>query len=1183
MENLNKLYKDLTHQDPHFRQNAVISLGRYFSDTKARESLTPDEKSNIVSQLLTRLEPKEDSIEVKGRTVKVFSQIACFLSESEIIQLFTKIIKYLTNKNSEGKDIYVTCIKTIFTQAPGSLCYMIGKVIIPELITGINSNNDEVVSLCLSTFSDYINTFDNLLILDNNIIQQKEQIAKTAANYIDSKDITLQANAIYFLGTFSVLLSTKQISSLLDIILNAFKNKPELKTKIAYFEALNSIAKVSAIKQVNHIRLILPLINTYSSKTFLENDNGDYDEKNDLAQAVLNLTETYVHKLSTVLGIKCNEIAKMSLDLIEYDPNYTYDMNNQDIEMNYNEYDDYYDYEMVATMDDSSWKVRKAATNVLHSVVKSGVQLNKELKINIILKLVDCLKEHDDNTKIDIITCLGAYLSQLVENVSNELTDKNFLNKNDFISSITNLLIETISKDIKNKNTTIVTEMLNLLPIVASLGSTHIINSFTKLQPKLNDVCFTDNAFTLSFYKFLTNLFKANTPAQQYDPIKKDLIAYLTKGISHDYYKITLEALNAIYYFIPLLSKNDNKQNEKYASQLFEEVFPKFKMNDLDSEIKIALINVMSQIVISYGHAISSNKLNNIFKILLDKIAQPTLRSHILTSIINILTQTNIKTNLGEAVTCFKQPILNLISNESLHVQYEALMLLEIIYVKYPKVFIDINANLIKTILAMKADTSLIALKYKVFKAMISSLKESQMIEILHYTDKILTSIQAGEEQLTALFDFIRIISSIVSTSNLSSIINKYKTDISHINVNLSKFIAILVTACKEENKYNDMCFKLISSSNDEKKQNNALLLLGDICLFSKNNYTNYIKQLESLSTQVNTNIEKTVAITIGKIGLSNTSFFIKKVCQNKPQKSILVSLREMLLLLSQDTNKNKQTININELQDLFKMLKESTSKDKELNLLCGECLGLLTAYEHKFITSYINSFSNDAKKNGPLYYGLKFIFNIKENYDEQYLSHLITKLIEGLKDKERTIKESSYDSLIKCFHNYPSALLKQHLVLFKLFEDDHLVRKEWISEVDFGSGCKLQTDNGLNIRKNVYNAMKVFVDKYYSEINIQKIIELCLDGIVDTEEIQILAYGIITKIAKICPSAFLGVIDNMCVKIKTFMGKIRLVEPKKKVAGMVKKFFDSANAEGDIKDNPNVVNLLEEIKTIIV
>ena len=248
MENLNKLYKDLTHQDPHFRQNAVISLGRYFTDTKARESLTPDEKSNIVSQLLTRLEPKEDSIEVKGRTVKVFSQIACFLNESEIIQLFTKIIKYLTNKNSEGKDIYVTCIKTIFTQAPGSLCYMIGKVIIPELITGINSNNDEVVSLCLSTFSDYINTFDNLLILDNNIIQQKEQIAKTAANYIDSKDITLQANAIYFLGTFSVLLSTKQISSLLDIILNAFKDKPELKTKIAYFEALNSIAKVSAIK-----------------------------------------------------------------------------------------------------------------------------------------------------------------------------------------------------------------------------------------------------------------------------------------------------------------------------------------------------------------------------------------------------------------------------------------------------------------------------------------------------------------------------------------------------------------------------------------------------------------------------------------------------------------------------------------------------------------------------------------------------------------------------------------------------------------------------------------------------------------------------------------------------------------------------------------------------------------------
>ena len=87
MDSISKLNQDVKHYDPHVRQNAVIGFGRYFEDDNARNSLKDEEKANIVATLLTCLEPKEKSIEVKGRTVRIFSQIAKYLKEAEIIQV----------------------------------------------------------------------------------------------------------------------------------------------------------------------------------------------------------------------------------------------------------------------------------------------------------------------------------------------------------------------------------------------------------------------------------------------------------------------------------------------------------------------------------------------------------------------------------------------------------------------------------------------------------------------------------------------------------------------------------------------------------------------------------------------------------------------------------------------------------------------------------------------------------------------------------------------------------------------------------------------------------------------------------------------------------------------------------------------------------------------------------------
>ena len=390
MDSISKLNQDIKHYDPHVRQNAVIEFGRYFEDDNARNSLKDEEKANIVATLLTCLEPKEKSIEVKGRTVRIFSQIAKYLKEAEIIQIFSRIINYLSNESAEGKDIYVTSIKTIFNYCPASSCYMIGKVIVPVLTKGIESTNKEIIQLCLDAFTDYIRTFDYVLIKENtSVIPNKDKIINTVVKYITNDDITIQTNANHFIGEISILLNKKQIDYLSNTLYDLFKNVKKVNEKIAIFNTLSSIAKSSANKQVEFIDKILPIILQYTSLDFLDKDPSDYDEKNDLTESALNLLETYINNILLSLEKNSNTIIENSLKLIEFDPNYSYENAEMDVdEGNYNEYEDY-EQDDFANMDDSSWKVRRSACHILHSFQKSGHQFNDEQRELIIKKLVE--------------------------------------------------------------------------------------------------------------------------------------------------------------------------------------------------------------------------------------------------------------------------------------------------------------------------------------------------------------------------------------------------------------------------------------------------------------------------------------------------------------------------------------------------------------------------------------------------------------------------------------------------------------------------------------------------------------------------------------------------------------------------------------------------------------------------
>ena len=94
-------------------------------------------------------------------------------------------------------------------------------------------------------------------------------------------------------------------------------------------------------------------------------------------------------------GIK--KILDLAFIFIKYDPNYSYDDNEEDDEM---QYDDDYDQDQVqGEDDDSSWKVRKNAVKIIYSIIASQLSLSIDILIKCFQELTDRFKEREENVR----------------------------------------------------------------------------------------------------------------------------------------------------------------------------------------------------------------------------------------------------------------------------------------------------------------------------------------------------------------------------------------------------------------------------------------------------------------------------------------------------------------------------------------------------------------------------------------------------------------------------------------------------------------------------------------------------------------------------------------------------------------------------------------------------------------
>jgi len=172
------------------------------------------------------------------------------------------------------------------------------------------------------------------------------------------------------MGAYSQVLNTAQLTSLVTQLLttiNASKSKAEI---IIQMSCLSEMSKYLRSKLAPFLLKIIPLLQGLMMKV----DPKNNDDQNELTGACLETLQQIVKSCPVQCATHIPDLFKNALTLLEYDPNYAYDVN---VKMTADDDDggwgsDFEEAQDQVDEDDSSWKVRKGAVDLFSAIIKAN-------------------------------------------------------------------------------------------------------------------------------------------------------------------------------------------------------------------------------------------------------------------------------------------------------------------------------------------------------------------------------------------------------------------------------------------------------------------------------------------------------------------------------------------------------------------------------------------------------------------------------------------------------------------------------------------------------------------------------------------------------------------------------------------------------------------------------------------
>lgn len=678
------LLEKMSNQDRDFRYMALNDLmNELQKDTFHMDAMI---EGKVVKAVLLLMDDKNG--EVQNLAVKCLGPLVKQIKEENLLHIIDRLNEYASQqKNEELRGIASVGLKTVVSEVDSIRGHQVCTRIFPKLLSTIQNTD--------ASFEMQMDTLDILAELlarfgGQITLEQQTQIQSVLLPLLSHNRAAIRKRITVSIGYLVVHTNDELFNQLFTFIMDGLNNNANSSEKLrTLVQCAGVLSRYNTARLGKHLAQVIPTIANYTAKA---------DEDDELREICLQALESFVLRCPNEISPFINDITKLALEYVKYDPNFVEDDDEEDEDMEEDEEDeeDEYDDEVADYSDDDddmSWKVRRSASKVLCAIIESRSDLLQQIYENVAPVLIARFKEREESVRVDIlqtfiallrqtsvysgttsgderprrgsVTSYGDQIDLIPNSPANGFSSDTAMDTTDGPRQLLRLLVPKISralaKQLSAKSTQtrqIGFHLLRELIVVLHGGLDDQIELFfPAIEASLSNSASEQQQHASSSnlkieILYFLRLFFHNRHTENLGAMIDRLAPAVIKSVSDRFYKITSEAFLVCIELIKVIRPIHREQNGqyqiadiaaeniKYINQIYEVTLNVLNTSDADQEVKERSIMCLGTLLAQVGDVLQSQQ-RQAWDVLLERLRNEVTRL-ISVKTLNVVSQSPI-------------------------------------------------------------------------------------------------------------------------------------------------------------------------------------------------------------------------------------------------------------------------------------------------------------------------------------------------------------------------------------------------------------------------------------------------------------------------------------------------------------------------------------------------------------
>ncbi|KAK1323881.1 Cullin-associated NEDD8-dissociated protein 1 [Acorus calamus] len=993
-----------------------------------------------------------------------------------------KLCDKLLSGKAQHRDISSIALKTIISEISSTdVAKSVLDTLSPKLIKGITGPiNTEVKCECLDILCDVLHKFGNLMSL------QHELLLGSLLSQLGSNQATARKKCVSCIAALASSLSDDLLAKATFQVVRLLQNKG-LKAEMirTNIQMIGALSRAVGYRFGPHLADTVPLLIDYCTNA------SETDEE--LREYSLQALESFLLRCPRDISSYCDTILHLTLEYLNYDPNFTDSMEEDTDEGTQEEEEDDESADEYTDDEDASWKVDVFNT-FIELLRQTGNVSKGQVEIN----------------KMSPRWLLKQEVPKIVRSLNRQLREKSIKTKVGVFSVLKELVI-----------------------VLPDSLTDHIGSLITGIERALNDKSSTSN-LKIEALVFI-RLVLASHSASDFHPYIKVLLNPVLSAVGERYYKVTAEALRVCGELVRVIRPSFEAcplDFKPYVRPIYNAILSRLANQDQDQEVKESAISCMGLVISTFGDDLK-NELHTCLPILVDRMGNEITR---LTAVkaFAVIASSPLHINLSCVLEQVVAELTAFLRKANRPLRQATLGTLNSLVVAcgdqigssaYEVIIVELST------LISDSDLHMTALALELCCTMMSDGKSGQNVGLTALQRFFAALVHSANTSFDALLD------SLLSTAKPSPQTGGLAKQALY---SVAQCVAVLCLAAGDQ-KCGSTVEMLMSILKDggvanTAKQHLSLLCLGEIGRRKDLSTHADIEKIviESFQSPFE-EIKSAASYALGNIAVGNLSKYLPFILdqienQQKKQYLLLHSLKEVIVRQSSDKSVKAELQDANIEKILNLLFNHCESEEEGVRNVVAECLGKIALIEPRKIVHTLKerTRSPTAFTRATVVIAVKYSIVERPEKIDEIIYPEISSFLMLIKDDDRHVRRAAVLALSTAAHNKPNLIKGLLTELLPLLYDQTVIKKDLIRTVDLGP-FKHTVDDGLELRKAAFECVDTLLDSCLDQMNPSSFITPYLaSGLHDHYDVKMPCHLILSKLASKCPSAVLAVLDSL-------------------------------------------------------